>query len=78
MTKETLFLATGEVHKSEYMGKKTSEKVMRLVEAIDEDEAQSIFEAEYESKSSEYSVTYRVRDIEISPVLTRKSVGFTL
>jgi hypothetical protein len=64
-----LFLATGTIEKSWYMGDTTKEPVTRLVEAEDEHEAVKKFVAHFESKTREYSVYYNVWDACVHEVI---------
>ena len=55
-----LFLIEGRVQRSDYMEErsKEQEKVLRIVEADTDEEAQVKFTKHFESKSSPYSVSY--------------------
>lgn len=65
----TLFIVTGEVGISQYMGSETTELFTHLVQAENDAHACRAVEAHYEAKTSEYSVYYSVGWVEASEMI---------
>lgn len=67
-----LFLIEGRVERSEYMEsrRKEPEKVIRIVEAGTDEEAQTKFVKHFESKSSPYAVSYYATVDECNEVIS--------
>lgn len=60
----SLFLVTGEIEESHYMDSSRKRKVIRLVDAESEDDAERKFINYYEAKSREYDVHYTAHNVE--------------
>jgi len=59
-----LYLVTGTVYKRSYMDEESGSALQqRIVDAFSEEEAREKFTSHFESKSSDYEVSYRVRNI---------------
>ena len=59
-----LYLVTGTVYKSSYMDENDGSAVQqRIVDAYSEEDAKTKFTDHFESKSTDYEVSYRVRNI---------------
>jgi hypothetical protein len=59
------FLVKATIHITEYMGKETKEQDIRLVKADIKNEALGKYEAYWSNKTDEYSVYYRVANVEV-------------
>jgi hypothetical protein len=66
---EQYFLVTGRLTIKQYEGGSETTDVMRLVLALDSDDAEQKFEEHFESKTQEYAVYYRVSGIEVLPTI---------
>jgi hypothetical protein len=64
-----LFLVTGEVEKSNYLGDSSKSIITRLVEAFDNEDAELKFKNHYENKTKEYDVYYYVWNVESSSII---------
>ena len=59
------FLVKATIHISQYMGNDTKEQDIRLVKAVDENEARIKYETYWTNKTDEYNVYYSVGYIEV-------------
>jgi hypothetical protein len=64
-----IFLVAGSVRKTDYEGETRSFKVIRLVEAEDETEADQKFSEYFRAKTREYSTYYSATADEISEMI---------
>lgn len=65
-----LFLVQGRIDRTMYEGDTESSNETRIVEAKDEFEASSKFEFHFESRSSDYAVSYSAWDVIAHEVIT--------
>lgn len=66
-----LFLVSGDVEVSHYMSDRTppAERETRLVRAENTEGARQAFIDHFEAKTSQYSVYYRVYNVEVHPTI---------
>jgi hypothetical protein len=69
-----LYLAKAEVRESHYMDRVKTYEVTHLVDAANDTEAEEILTKYYEKQTRPYDVSFRVYNIDVSPMLTRDSV----